>query len=41
MSSGLVELRRDDAWRTGLSPRDRRVTMALTAPLAIPYGYGP
>jgi UDP-N-acetylglucosamine transferase subunit ALG13 len=41
MSSGPVELRRDDAWRTGFSGRDRRVTMALTAPLAIPYGYGP
>jgi UDP-N-acetylglucosamine transferase subunit ALG13 len=40
MSSGPVELRRDDGWRTGLSARDRRMTMALTAPLALPYGYG-
>jgi hypothetical protein len=39
MSSGPVELRRDDGWRTGLSARDRRMTMALTGPLAIPYGY--
>jgi sulfotransferase family protein len=41
MASGPVELRRDDGWRTGLSPRDRRITMAVTAPLAIPYGYVP
>jgi len=40
MSSGPVALRRDDAWRTGLSPWDRRLTMALTAPLALGYGYG-
>jgi UDP-N-acetylglucosamine transferase subunit ALG13 len=40
MSSGPVALRRDDGWRTGLPPRDQRVTMALTAPLALPYGYG-
>jgi UDP-N-acetylglucosamine transferase subunit ALG13 len=40
MSSGPMALRRDDGWRTGLSARDRRMTMALTAPLALPYGYG-
>lgn len=40
MSKGPVELRRDDGWRTGLSARDRRTTMALTGALAIPYGYG-
>jgi hypothetical protein len=39
MSSGPVALRRDDGWRTGLSLRDQRLTMALTAPLALPYGY--
>ncbi len=40
MSNGPVALRRDDAWRTGLSRTDRRLTMALTAPLALTYGYG-
>jgi UDP-N-acetylglucosamine transferase subunit ALG13 len=40
MSRGPVVLRRDDGWRTGLSPLDRRLTMAITAPLALPYGYG-
>lgn len=39
MTSGPVALRRDEGWRTGLSARDRRMTMALTGPLAIPYGY--
>ena len=41
MSRGPVALRRDDGWRTGLSARERRTTMAITAPLALPYGYGP
>ena len=40
MSNGPVALRRDDAWRTGLSRTDRRLTIALTAPLALTYGYG-
>jgi UDP-N-acetylglucosamine transferase subunit ALG13 len=40
MSSGPVALRRDDAWRSDLSPWDRRLTMALTAPLSLAYGYG-
>jgi UDP-N-acetylglucosamine transferase subunit ALG13 len=40
MSHGPVALRRDDGWRTGLPARDRRMTMALTAPLALLYGYG-
>jgi hypothetical protein len=39
MTSGPVALRRDEGWRTGLSALDRRMTMALTGPLAIAYGY--
>ena len=34
-----LKLRLDDAWRTKLSRRDRRVVTALTAPLLTAYGY--
>ena len=37
---GSVELRPDDAWRAGLSPRDRRLVTAVDAPLLRHYGYG-
>jgi hypothetical protein len=36
---GPVPLRRDDAWRTALPGRQRRVVSALTAPLLGMYGY--
>ncbi|GAA2595951.1 sulfotransferase [Dactylosporangium fulvum] len=36
---GAVPLRRDDAWRTALPVRQRRVVSALTAPLLSAYGY--
>ncbi|MGI5286815.1 sulfotransferase [Nonomuraea polychroma] len=36
---GRVELRRDDAWTTGLRDGDRRVVDALTWPLRHRYGY--
>ncbi|WP_238012570.1 sulfotransferase [Dactylosporangium sp. AC04546] len=36
---GPVPLRRDDAWRTALPGRQRRVVSALTAPLLGVYGY--
>ncbi|MGI5245539.1 sulfotransferase [Dactylosporangium sp. CA-139066] len=36
---GPVALRRDDAWRTALPGRQRRVVSALTAPLLGAYGY--
>ena len=36
---GRVPLRRDDAWRRALPPRQRRVVAALTAPLLGAYGY--
>jgi hypothetical protein len=39
LQSGRVELREDEAWRTGLRPRDRRVVMALTMPFLHRYGY--
>ncbi len=38
--TGLVPLRRDDAWRDGLADRDRRVVTALTLPGSRAYGYG-
>jgi Sulfotransferase family len=38
-TTGPVEIRRDDAWRTGLPARDRRLVGALTWPLARRYGY--
>ncbi|MGW4957742.1 sulfotransferase [Nonomuraea sp. NPDC004186] len=36
---GRIELRRDDAWVTGLQDGDRRVVNALTWPLRARYGY--
>jgi Sulfotransferase family len=36
---GRVPLRRDDAWREALGPRQRRLVAALTAPLLGVYGY--
>ncbi|TDC92315.1 sulfotransferase [Nonomuraea deserti] len=36
---GRVELRRDDAWMSGLAGRDRRAVDALTWPLRARYGY--
>jgi hypothetical protein len=36
---GPVPLRRDDAWRSALPPRQRRLVGALTAPLLSRYGY--
>jgi Sulfotransferase family len=40
-TTGTVEIRRDDAWRTSLAPRDRRRVAALTAPVALAFGYSP
>lgn len=37
--TGPLQLRRDDAWRTELPVRDRRLVSALTAPLLAGYGY--
>jgi hypothetical protein len=39
-TTGEVELRHDDAWRTALPPRQRALVGALTAPLLTAYGYG-
>ena len=39
LQQGPVRLRRDDAWRTGLPAADRRIVDAMTAPLALAYGY--
>jgi hypothetical protein len=37
--TGPVPLRHDDAWRTALPPRQRRLVSALTLPLLGAYGY--
>lgn len=37
--TGEVPLRRDDAWHTGLPPRQRRLVGAITAPMLGAYGY--
>lgn len=37
--TGELMLRSDDAWRTALPPRDRRVVTALSGPLLARYGY--
>ena len=37
--AGSVSLRSDDAWRSALAPRHRRLVTALTAPLMRRYGY--
>ena len=36
---GQVPLERDDAWRTALPPKQRRLVTVLTAPLLQAYGY--
>lgn len=38
-STGTIPLRRDEAWRTALPRRDRRVVTALTWPFLAAYGY--
>lgn len=38
-STGLVAVRRDDAWRTAMSARDQRTVSLLRAPLLRRYGY--
>ncbi len=38
-TTGALALRRDDAWRTQLPPRQRRLVGAMTAPLLGRYGY--
>lgn len=37
--TGPTTLRRDDAWRTALDPRDRRVVTAMAWPVLKAYGY--
>jgi hypothetical protein len=37
--TGRIELRRDDAWRTGMPPARRRAVTALTLPLLRHYRY--
>jgi hypothetical protein len=37
--SGQVRLRLDDEWTTGMAPRHRRLTAAVTVPLRRRYGY--
>ena len=39
VAEALLE-RREPALTRRLSARERRTTMAITAPLALPYGYG-
>ena len=36
---GLIRLRQDDRWRTGMPRRDQRLVSALTLPLLLYYGY--
>ena len=36
---GEITVRRDDGWRTAMTPRNRRLVTALTAPLLAAYGY--
>jgi hypothetical protein len=40
-TTGRVEIRRDDAWRTRLAEGDRRAVAALTAPVSLAFGYHP
>lgn len=37
--TGAVELRPDERWRSGMTPRDRALATALTLPLLPRYGY--
>ncbi|HKT05132.1 MAG TPA: sulfotransferase [Rugosimonospora sp.] len=39
-TTGELPLRQDEAWRSQLPPRQRRLVGALTAPLLSAYGYG-
>lgn len=39
--AGRIELRRDDAWRSGMRRRDRLTVTALTWPQLLSYGYAP
>jgi Sulfotransferase family len=36
---GVITLRSDDRWRSGMTPRSRRVVSTLTSPLLLRYGY--
>jgi hypothetical protein len=36
---GVITLRSDDRWRSGMAPRNRRLVSALTSPLLLRYGY--
>src|SRR5579862_6858142 len=36
---GLIRLRQDDRWRTGMARRDQRLVSVLTLPLLMHYGY--
>jgi hypothetical protein len=36
---GVITLRSDDRWRTGMAPRSRRLVSTLTSPLLLRYGY--
>jgi sulfotransferase family protein len=38
-TTGRTPLRRDDAWRTGLPPNQRRLVSAICAPALAAYGY--
>ncbi|MHB8245839.1 MAG: sulfotransferase [Acidimicrobiales bacterium] len=38
-SGAPLRLRRDEVWRTEMSPADQRLVWAITAPLARTYGY--
>jgi Sulfotransferase family len=40
-TTGQVKIRKDEAWRTELAPRDRRQVAALTAPVSLAFGYSP
>jgi hypothetical protein len=36
---GVITLRSDDRWRSGMAPRNRRLVSTLTSPLLLRYGY--
>jgi len=38
-TQGDIEIRLDDAWRSGLPSRDRRIVTAMTAPMLLLYRY--
>ena len=39
LEHGSFQIRLDDAWRTSMNRRDRKITTALTWPLLAAYGY--